>query len=217
MSAGTAGRRARTSSSAAAARLLAAALLIALLSAGCATAPRRDVIVLLPDADGKTGAIVVSAGGSERVLTEPRQAVTVAPGGAPSEPFVMTEKEVRDAVGPALEALPRPPARFVLHFKWDSTALSGESAARLREVLRTIRERASKDVSVVGHTDTVGSRAYNDGLALERARAVADLLVAGGVDRAILEITSHGKDNPLIKTGDQVPEPRNRRVEVTVR
>jgi outer membrane protein OmpA-like peptidoglycan-associated protein len=37
------------------------------------------------------------------------------------------------------------------------------------------------------------------------------------VDPSIIDITSHGKDNPLIPTGDQVAEPRNRRVEVTVR
>ncbi len=214
--------RARSGSPPFLARRVAGLLSIALILAGCAAAPERaapsrDVIVLLPDADGKTGAIVVSAGGSERVLTEPRQAVTVAPGRAPSEPFVMTGKEVRDAVGPALEALPLPPARFVLYFKWDSTVLAVESAARLGEIVRTIRERASTDVSVVGHTDTVGGKAYNDGLSLERARAVAARLAAEGVKRSILEISSHGKSNPLIPTGDQVPEPRNRRVEVTVR
>jgi outer membrane protein OmpA-like peptidoglycan-associated protein len=70
---------------------------------------------------------------------------------------------------------------------------------------------------VVGHTDTVGDKLYNYKLSLKRARALASLLVSKGVDRSILEITSHGKDNPLVPTGDQVSEPRNRRVEVTVR
>ncbi len=203
-------------------RRIAACLSAALLAAGCATtrcpppAP-RDLIVLLPDAEGKPGAIVISAGGSERVLSEPRQAVTVAPGAAPGEPFVMTDDEVRATVGPALDALPQPPARFVLYFRQNAAELSAESAARIPDVVRTIRERASTDVSVVGHTDTTGDRAYNDRLSLERARAVAALLAARGVDPSILEIASHGKDNPLVPTGDQVPEPRNRRVEVTVR
>lgn len=201
---------------------IAGCLSVVLLAAGCATTPHRaapgpDVVILLPDAEGKTGAIVVSAGGGERVLTEPRQAVDVAPGAAPGEPFVMAHEEVRAAVGPALEALPQPPAQFVLYFKWDSAELTGESRGRLRDVVRAIRERASADVSVVGHTDTVGDKPYNNRLSLERARAVAALLVADGVARSSLEITSHGKDNPLIPTGDQVPEPRNRRVEVTVR
>jgi outer membrane protein OmpA-like peptidoglycan-associated protein len=54
-------------------------------------------------------------------------------------------------------------------------------------------------------------------LSLARARAVAALLAAAGVDPASLEITSHGEANLLVPTGDNVPEPRNRRVEVTVR
>ena len=66
--------------------------------------------------------------------------VTVAPGAAPSAPFVMSETEVRDAVGPALRVLPQPPVRFVLYFKWDSTTLSAESAARVADVVRTISE-----------------------------------------------------------------------------
>ena len=41
-------------------------------------------------------------------------------------------------------------------------------------------------------------------------------LAAQGVDRNILDIESHGEDNLLVKTADQVREPRNRRVEITV-
>jgi len=73
------------------------------------------------------------------------------------------------------------------------------------------------DISVGGHTDRVGTRRYNYRLSLERARAVASYLIAEGVDPSILAIDSHGEDNPLISTGDGVSEPRNRRVEVTVR
>lgn len=201
---------------------IAGCLSVVLLAAACATAPHRatsgrDVVILLPDAEGKTGAVAVSAGGRERLLTEPRQAVDVVPGAAPGEPFVMDDEEVRDVVGPALQALPKPPEQFVLYFKWDSAELTGESRARVGDVVRTIRERASTDVSVVGHTDTVGDKPYNNGLSLHRAQAVAALLVAEGVARSVLDIASHGKDNPLVSTGDQVPEPRNRRVEVTVR
>ncbi|MGE5189067.1 MAG: OmpA family protein [Gemmatimonadota bacterium] len=200
--------------------LLAACLSAVLLGAGCAAMPCRapvDTVILLPDAEGKTGAVVVSAGGAERLLTEPRQAVTVAPGAVPGEPFAMTDAEVRAAVGPALEALPPPPAKFVLYFRRNSSELTGESAALVDTVVRTIRERGSADVSVAGYTDTVGDGAYNDRLSLSRARAVAGLLAGKGVDRAILKVSSHGEANPLVPTGDQVPEPRNRRVEVTVR
>jgi len=63
----------------------------------------------------------------------------------------------------------------------------------------------------------VGKKGYNYSLSMNRARAVASILAGEGIDPSVLEITSHGKDNPLVPTGDQVPEPRNRRVEITVR
>jgi outer membrane protein OmpA-like peptidoglycan-associated protein len=84
-------------------------------------------------------------------------------------------------------------------------------------VLRTIRDRAPVDISVVGHTDTLGENDYNDLLSRKRAKAVAAILTGNGVDSSIIEITSHGKNNPLVPTRDQVREPRNRRVEITVR
>ena len=196
-----------------------------LLAGACATPPKppppppasRDIIVLLPDDQGKTGAIVVSSAGVERRLDRPGQTVTVEAGSPPGLPTVMSGKEVRAIAGPALAALPKPPARFILYFEHDSVHLTPESQTLLKNVLETIRDRAPVDVSVVGHTDTVGKKGYNYSLSLKRAKAVASILLGKGVDPSVLDITSHGKDNPLVPTGDQVREPRNRRVEITVR
>lgn len=196
---------------------------ILLLAAACATSPKlpppasSDIIVLLPDDQGKTGAIVVSSAGVERRLDKPGQTVTVEPGSPPGLPTVTPGQEVQAIAGPALAALPKPPARFILYFKHDSADLTAESRKLLQTVLDTIRKRAPVDISVVGHTDTVGRKEYNYALSLKRANAVASLLVGKGVDPSVLDITSHGKDNPLVPTGDQVSEPRNRRVEITVR
>jgi outer membrane protein OmpA-like peptidoglycan-associated protein len=201
---------------------------VLLLAVACATPPKppppappppapRDTIVLLPDDQGKTGAIVVSSAGVERRLDRPGQAVTVDAGSPPGFPTVMHDQEVLAIAGPALAALPKPPARFILYFKHDSVDLTVESKAQLQIVVRTIRDLAPVDVSVVGHTDTVGKKEYNYALSLKRAKAVSSILQGKGIDPSVLEITSHGKDNPLVPTGDQVPEPRNRRVEITVR
>jgi len=196
---------------------------ILLLAAACATSPKppppasHDTIVLLPDDQGKTGAIVVSSAGVERRLDRPGQMVTVEAGSPPGRPNVIPGQEVLAIAGPALAALPKPPARFILYFEHDSVTLAPESRAILENVLATIRARAPVDVSVVGHTDTVGKKGYNYALSLKRAKAVASILLREGVDPSVLDITSHGKDNPLVPTGDQVPEPRNRRVEITVR
>ena len=196
---------------------------VLLLAAACATAPKptpppsRDIIVLLPDDQGKTGAIVVSSAGVERRLDRPGQTVTVESGSPPGLPTVMSRQEVEKIAGSALAALPKPPAKFILYFYHDSVDLTTESQALLRKVFVTIRDRAPVDISVVGHTDTLGRKEYNYALSLKRAKAVAAILRENGVDPSILHITSHGKDNPLIPTRDQVPEPRNRRVEITIR
>jgi outer membrane protein OmpA-like peptidoglycan-associated protein len=84
-------------------------------------------------------------------------------------------------------------------------------------VLPAIADHESTDVSVVGHTDRFGTRAYNYQLALERALLVQKMLLALGINPQFIEVTSHGEDNPLIQTADEVREPRNRRVEVVVR
>lgn len=196
---------------------------VLLLAAACATPPKppppasRDIIVLLPDDQGKTGAIVVTSAGVERRLDRPGQTVTVEAGSPPGLPTVIPGHEVQAIAGSALAALPKPPLRFILYFEYDSDDLTPASQAILKKVLGTIRDRAPVDVSVVGHTDTVGWRGYNYALSMKRARAVATILLGQGIDPSTLDITSHGKDNPLVPTGDQVPEPRNRRVEITVR
>jgi outer membrane protein OmpA-like peptidoglycan-associated protein len=85
------------------------------------------------------------------------------------------------------------------------------------EILPAIAARKVLCVCVVGHTDLEGSRQMNYQLGLDRALVIKQLLITKGIDPRIIEVTSHGKDNPLIKTKDDVPEPRNRRVEVILR
>jgi len=68
---------------------------------------------------------------------------------------------------------------------------------------------------IEGHTDTVGVAAANRGLSERRAAAVVSYLDARfGVNRTRLEAAGMGEDAPLVPTGPQVPEPRNRRVQV---
>jgi outer membrane protein OmpA-like peptidoglycan-associated protein len=104
-----------------------------------------------------------------------------------------------------------------LYFEIGSTRLTSESASRLPDIINTIRERTSSSVGVVGHSDTLGDSVDNYRLSLQRAAAVKDLLIQNGVPASHIETTSHGENNLLIRTGDNVAEPRNRRVEVVVR
>jgi len=187
-----------------------------LLLASCAG--ERNVVVLLPDSDGKTGSIVVSNQAGSRILSEQKQATVISsPTTPPTTPAPMDDEAIRKNFGEALAALPPPPIHFILYFKTDSTDLTDESRRLLAKVLPATVDRKSTDVSVVGHTDRVGTREYNYNLGLERALLVRKMLVYLGIEQGLIEVTSHGEDNPLVKTADEVQEPRNRRVEVVVR
>jgi outer membrane protein OmpA-like peptidoglycan-associated protein len=72
-------------------------------------------------------------------------------------------------------------------------------------------------VTVIGHTDLVGSDQYNDALSTQRAQRVRDELVHAGMAGQHVEIASRGKREPLYRTPEGVAEPRNRRVEINVR
>jgi outer membrane protein OmpA-like peptidoglycan-associated protein len=70
---------------------------------------------------------------------------------------------------------------------------------------------------VIGHTDSVGTLAYNDRLSLARAERVREMLVAMGIPAARIQAAGRGKRELLVPTDDNVAEARNRRVEINVR
>lgn len=181
-------------------------------------ARNRGMVVLLPDPDGKVGRLVISNQGGTRVLNDANHLVGVADADtAPRLPVPLGAGQMQENFGEALSLFPPPPIHFVLYFKTDTTELTDESRKLLAQVLPTTVERDSTDVSVVGHTDTMGTREYNCSLGMERALLVKKILVSLGIDPAHIEVTSHGEGNPLVRTEDEVPEPHNRRVEVVVR
>lgn len=190
-------------------------LLAALIAAACG--PTTQVI-LLPNPDGKVGSLEVTDKKGSQTLDQAWQSTeTSALTGAQGKPKVIGEQQARAAVRQALEAEPMAPATFVMQFTSGSSDLTPESLRLLPDVLEAVRVRKSTDIIVSGHTDTVGSDEYNQQLSLRRAKSVANVLMSKGVPRDSIEITYHGKGNPLVPTPDGVSEPRNRRVEITIR
>lgn len=180
--------------------------------------PRQNVFVLLPEPDGGPSSIVVSNQAGAQNLNQPYQAVRVERADvAPGAPFPLDQAGVRRLFGAAIDVLPAPEVLFVLHFAGDSDTLNAESAARLPDILASIRERRSTSITVTGHTDTTATREYNYQLGLRRARNVAATLRSQGVSDSDLFIASHGDADLLEPTGPNTPNAQNRRVEVIVR
>lgn len=183
----------------------------------CASA-KKSLVLLQSDPDGRTGEIVVTNRGGSQVLARPGEATEVQNATTPpGAPFRVDQAEIAKTFGPALAAQPAPPGLYLLYFRTGSTDLMAESEKLITEILQSVKARQSTDIRVVGHTDRVGTRQGNYTLALDRALQIKGILISKGVDPAIIEVDSHGEDNPLIPTPNEVPEPRNRRVEVTVR
>ncbi len=188
------------------------ALALAAWLGGCYN---TGTVILLPEKDGRDAAVEVKQGKDSYVLDKPYAAVRQQPAGA--LPYTSDQKEVEARFGPALAAQPRRAESFTLNFEEGKDELTAESKQVFETVVVEITKYPVPDLVVVGHTDTVGTDQLNDALALKRAEAVKGLLVTRGIAAANIEAVGRGKRELLVKTPDQVAEPRNRRVEIVVR
>ena len=189
-------------------------LLLILLTSGCA---KKLLVALVPDPDGKIGSISIESTAGSVTIDTAYKATTVGDAKAsPSAPENVGKEKLDTIFKDALSIQPKQPIHFLLYFRQDTT-LNPDSTRLIPDIMATIKERNANDISVVGHTDTLGSNEYNTALSRDRANAVKKILVKQGVESTAIRTTSHGKENPLIPTADNVSEHRNRRVEVVVR
>ena len=192
------------------------AALALLLLVGCAKPMRDDLYVLMPDQDGKTGALSVESGGQQAVLDRPYASARVTEPGRVAAGAV-TEQEARQAFGAALEAQPARPASFILYFLEGRDELTPDSRQLLGRILDEIARRPAPEIVVIGHTDRVGTVPFNDALSLRRAERVRDELVKVGIAADRIRMAGRGEREPPVPTADEVAEARNRRVEINVR
>lgn len=178
--------------------------------------PAREKIVLLPDADGKTGAVVVTTNAAEVVLDRAYAGAQVF-GTGRVERRDEDDAAVRDRYREVLGARPPAPVSFIVYFVFDKDELTAESLAQFDRIKAELASRPAPEIVVIGHTDRIGAVEYNDALSLKRAGTVRAALVDAGIRSEQIETAGRGEREPAIATADEVAEPRNRRVEITVR
>lgn len=194
------------------ARAWLAVLMVAML-AGCAT-PQGSV-VLLPDAQARATAVTVTQGSSTVTLEQPYAAARLTSQGPQS--YTADKAEVDKRFGAALAARPLPPAQFTLYFIEGKDEFTDASKPMIDGVFTEIARRPVPDVLIIGHTDKLGTDAYNDALSHQRAEVVRDALVARGIAQQYIVVIGRGKREPIVPTAEGVAEARNRRVEILVR
>ena len=131
--------------------------------------------------------------------------------------FGQTAPAPTSAPTPAAVPATAPARSYLVFFDWDKATLSD----RAREVIRNAADNSTKvqytRIEVNGYTDTSGTKQYNQGLSVRRARAVQAELVKDGVPENAITIQGFGDTNLLVPTGPGVREPQNRRVEIVVK
>lgn len=106
------------------------------------------------------------------------------------------------------------PTDMVVYFGFGSAALTAAADAVISEISSNVLPDDA--VSVVGHTDTVGSQGYNQVLSERRATNVANRMVDLGVNSSQITTAGRSFNQPAVVTGPNVREPLNRRVEIDV-
>lgn len=199
----------------------AVALALSFALAGCAEPGVRgpvapELFAVIPAPDGHVGTIVVRSGGSEQVVHGAYAASRVNKDGSTAAETLSAD-EVKSSFGPTIDALPGRPATFLLYFLEGRDELTPASKVELEKVFAELKRRPSPDIVVTGHSDTVGNLGYNDKLSLARAERLREMMIELGIPPERIKATGRGKRELLVPTEDNVSEPRNRRVEISVR
>src|SRR5205823_12697112 len=97
-----------------------------------------------------------------------------------------------------------PPAKgeplVTLHgpqFDFNKATLKPEGKRMVDHAIRVMKDKPGMKVSVEGHTDSIGSEAYNQRLSERRAQAVRDYMVAHGIDASRITTRGYGKTKPI--------------------
>lgn len=191
------------------------AVCLSLTSLVSACAPTTQV-VLLPQADNSASAVVVRSNMNQVVLDVPYQRALATGTNMLKGDTVNAEYIQKKYLG-LFTAAPPQPSKFIVNFSPGGTTLTPESEAALPKILAEVAGRTGADMVVTGHTDTKGTAAANDALSLQRAGVVTQRLIDKGALKARIESVGRGERDMLVKTDDEVDEPKNRRVEILVR
>ena len=131
-------------------------------------------------------------------------------GGGEAEP----EQTAAYVPPPAVAPAPSLPKSYLVFFDFNKSDLTAQAMAIVDQAAANAGPAKVTRLTVTGHTDTVGSDAYNMRLSRRRAESVAAQLETDGIPASEIEIVAKGKRDLLVPTGDGVKEPQNRRVQI---
>lgn len=208
-------------------KIAAALLVVALPLAGCTTNPetgeRRISKAAIGGIGGALGGYLLGdLIGGKRDRTEKILGAGIGAVAGAGVGYYMDEQEKKlrqQTAGSGVEVV-RDGDQLVLDmpsevtFAFGSSNLSPEFRGTLDKIGSTLTEYEKTYVDVLGHTDSVGSDAFNQTLSEQRAQTVADYLSGRGVQRARLATRGYGESQPRASNTTEEGRAQNRRVEI---
>ncbi|MDX1668613.1 MAG: OmpA family protein [Limnobacter sp.] len=144
----------------------------------------------------------------EQVAQEPQQETTV-------------EENVRLPSALITRAQPEPPKPVMItlsasdNFEFDKAKLSQQGIGELNKAILKMELVSLEAISIVGHTDSIGSEEYNEDLSMRRAKSVKDYLTARGVPANLISVDGMGEAQPVASNKTAEGRAQNRRVEIS--
>jgi OmpA-OmpF porin, OOP family len=155
-----------------------------------------------------------AAKGCDGALVPPPPPAPAPPAAAPTPPPA--------AAAPAPAPAPQPPAATKVtyaadaFFDFDKSVLKAEGKAKLDDLVGKVKGINLEVIIAVGHTDSVGTDAYNQRLSVRRAEAVKGYLVSKGIEKNRVYTEGKGEKQPVADNRTSEGRAKNRRVEIEV-
>ena len=155
------------------------------------------------------------------IVPKPAPAAAPAPAPAPAPRAAAPAPAPAPVARPAAPALPAVAATKVTYasdafFDFNKSALKAEGRAKLDDLVGKIKGISLEVIIAVGHTDSVGSDAYNQKLSVKRAESVKAYLVTKGIEKNRVYTEGKGEKQPVADNKTAEGRAKNRRVEIEV-
>jgi hypothetical protein len=106
--------------------------------------------------------------------------------------------------------------RLLVFFDFDKAELKNESKPDLNRAIEFLKANPGINVEIAGHTDSVGVESYNKKLSQDRAEAVRQYVISGGIEPGRVVPKGYGEEQPAADNATEEGRARNRRVEMRV-
>ena len=137
---------------------------------------------------------------------KPAAAAPAKPAAAPAKPAAAAPRPTTEKVTLAADAL----------FDFDKAVIKSDAKAKLDDLVAKLKAINLEVIIAIGHTDSVGSAAYNQKLSLKRAEAVKAFIISKGIEPNRVYTEGKGEKQPIADNKTKAGRSKNRRVEIEV-